>query len=99
MISFTILPNRTYHSEYIRGAIHSIKIGQMMAAEALGMTRFQSIYYIMLPQALRRAIPACSHEIIYLIKYSSLAFIVTCVELTGPGKIIASRYFAFTEVF
>lgn len=70
-----------------------------MAAEALGMTRLQSIYYIILPQALRRAIPTCSNEIIYLIKYSSLAFIVTCVELTGAGKIIASRYFAYTEVF
>ena len=88
-----------YHSEYIRGALQSIKSGQMMAAEALGMTRFKAILYIILPQALRRAIPGCSNEIIYLIKYSSLAFIVTCVELTGAGKIIASRYFEYTLVF
>ncbi|HAJ33685.1 MAG TPA: amino acid ABC transporter permease [Candidatus Atribacteria bacterium] len=88
-----------YHSEYIRGALQSIKSGQMMAAEALGMTRSKAILYIILPQALRRAIPGCSNEIIYLIKYSSLAFMVTCVELTGAGKIIASRYFAYTEVF
>ncbi|MEA2021163.1 MAG: amino acid ABC transporter permease [Candidatus Caldatribacteriota bacterium] len=88
-----------YHSEYIRGALQSIKSGQMMAAEALGMTRFRAILYIILPQALRRAIPGCSNEIIYLIKYSSLAFIVTCVELTGAGKIIASRYFEYTLVF
>jgi polar amino acid transport system permease protein len=88
-----------YHSEYIRGALQSIKSGQMMAAEALGMTRFKAILYIILPQALRRAIPGCSNEIIYLIKYSSLAFIVTCVELTGAGKIIASRYFEYTLIF
>ena len=94
-----ILCSGAYHSEYIRGAIQSIKIGQMMAAEALGMTRAKAILYIILPQALRRAIPGCSNEIIYLIKYSSLAFMVTCVELTGAGKIIASRYFAYTEVF
>ena len=94
-----ILCSGAYHSEYIRGAIQSIKSGQMMAAEALGMTRFKAILYIILPQALRRAIPGCSNEIIYLIKYSSLAFMVTCVELTGAGKIIASRYFAYTEVF
>ena len=94
-----ILCSGAYHSEYIRGAIQSIKIGQMMAAEALGMTRSKAILYIILPQALRRAIPGCSNEIIYLIKYSSLAFMVTCVELTGAGKIIASRYFAYTEVF
>jgi polar amino acid transport system permease protein len=94
-----ILCSGAYHSEYIRGAIQSIKTGQMMAAEALGMTRFKAVLYIILPQALRRAIPGCSNEIIYLVKYSSLAFMVTCVELTGAGKIIASRYFEFTLVF
>jgi len=94
-----ILCSCAYHSEYIRGALQSIKSGQMMAAEALGMTRFKAILYIILPQALRRAIPGCSNEIIYLVKYSSLAFMVTCVELTGAGKIIASRYFEYTLVF
>jgi len=78
-----ILCSCAYHSEYIRGSLQSIKSGQMMAAEALGMTRAK----------------ACSNEIIYLIKYSSLAFMVTCVELTGAGKIIASRYFEYTLVF
>ena len=94
-----ILCSGAYHSEYIRGAIQSIKIGQMMAAEALGMSRIKAVLYIILPQALRRAIPGCSNEIIYLIKYSSLAFMVTCVELTGAGKIIATRHFRYTEVF
>ena len=94
-----ILCSGAYHSEYIRGAIQSIKSGQMMAAEALGMNKFKAILYIILPQALRRAIPGCSNEIIYLIKYSSLAFMVTCVELTGAGKFIATRYFRYTEVF
>ena len=94
-----ILCSGAYHSEYIRGAIQSIKTGQMMAAEALGMSRIKAVLYIILPQALRRAIPGCSNEIIYLIKYSSLAFMVTCVELTGAGKIVATRFFKYTEVF
>lgn len=94
-----ILCSGAYHSEYIRGAIQSIKSSQMMAAEALGMSRFKAILYIILPQALRRAIPGCSNEIVYLVKYSSLAFMVTLVELTGAGKIIATRYFRYTEVF
>ncbi len=80
-----ILCSSAYHSEYIRGAIQSIKSGQMMAAEALGMSRNQAILYVILPQALRRAIPGCSNEIIYLVKYSSLAFMVTCVEFPGIG--------------
>jgi len=94
-----VLCSGAYHSEYIRGAIQSIKSGQMMAAEALGMSRTQAILYVILPQALRRAIPGCSNEIIYLVKYSSLAFMVTYIELTGAGKIIAARYFNYTEVF
>jgi polar amino acid transport system permease protein len=94
-----ILCSGAYHSEYIRGAIQSIKSGQMMAAKALGMNKFKAVLYIILPQALRRVIPGCSNEIIYLVKYSSLAYMVTCIELTGAGKIIASRYFEYTEVF
>jgi len=65
----------------------------------LGISRIKAVLYIILPQALRRAIPGCSNEIIYLIKYSSLAFMVTCVELTGAGKIVATRFFKYTEVF
>jgi len=94
-----VLCSGAYHSEYIRGAIQSIKSGQMMAAEALGMSKFKAIIYIIFPQALRRALPGCSNEIVYLVKYSSLAFMVTCIELTGAGKIIATRYFRYTEVF
>jgi polar amino acid transport system permease protein len=63
------------------------------------MSKIQTITSIILPQALRIAIPGCSNEIIYLVKYSSLAFMVTCVELTGAGQIIAAKYFKFTEVF
>ncbi len=94
-----VLCSSAYHAEYIRGAIQSIKSGQVLAAQALGMSKIGAITNIVLPQALRRAIPGCSNEIIYLIKYSSLAFMVTCIELTGAGKIVASRYFAYTEVF
>ncbi len=88
-----------YQSEYVRGALLSIKNGQHLGAQALGFTRFQTIFWIIVPQAVRRALHGCGNEIIYLIKYSSLAFIVTCIELTGEGKTIATEYFRFTEVF
>lgn len=94
-----VLCSSAYHAEYIRGAIQSVKSGQVLAAQALGMSKLSAVFNIVLPQALRRAIPGCSNEIIYLIKYSSLAFMVTCIELTGAGKIVASRYFTYTEVF
>lgn len=94
-----VLCNGAYNSEYIRGAIQSVKGGQLIAAQALGMTRRQAIWNIILPQALRRAIPGCSNEMIYLIKYSSLAYMLTYIELTGAGKIVAARSFRYTLVF
>lgn len=88
-----------YHSEYVRGALLSIKRGQLLAAQALGFTRTGTIVSVILPQAIRRALPGCGNELIYLIKYSSLAYMITCIELTGKGKIIASETFKFTEIF
>ena len=94
-----IMCNGAYNSEYIRGAILSVKEGQFVAARSLGMSRLQAIINIILPQAARRALPGCSNEIIYLIKYSSLAYMLSFIELTGAGKVIANRSFRFTFVF
>lgn len=94
-----ILCTAAYQSEYIRGALLSIRRGQILAAEALGFTKFQTIFWIIIPQAARRALPGCGNEIVYLIKYSSLAYLVTCMELMGEGKVIASDTFRFSEVF
>jgi len=88
-----------YHSEYLRGALMSIPLGQMEAARALGMGKIQTINSIMLPQMLRRAIPGCTNEITYLIKYSSLAYLVTVIDLTGQGRLIAYATFRFFDVF
>ena len=94
-----ILCSSAYHSEYIRGGLLSIKKGQLLAAKSMGFSTFKTMYHIIVPQAIRKALPGCSNEIIYLIKYSSLAYIITCIELTGEGKIIATRTFRYTEVF
>ena len=94
-----ILCSGAYHSEYIRGGLLSIKKGQTLAAQSMGFSTFKTMCYIIVPQAVRRALPGCGNELIYLIKYSSLAYIITCIELTGEGKIIATRTFRYTEVF
>ena len=98
VIAFSLCSG-AYHSEYIRGALLSIKRGQMLAAQALGFTKLEMLRSIIMPQAMRRALPGCGNEFIYLIKYSSLAYMVTCIELTGKGKILASHSFKYTEVF
>ena len=88
-----------YQSEYVRGALLSIKRGQLLAAQSLGFSKMKMIVSVVLPQAFRRALPGCGNEIVYLIKYSSLAYMITCIELTGEGKIIASESFKYTETF
>lgn len=94
-----ILCSAAYHSEYIRGGLLSIKRGQVLAAQALGFSTFTTLIWIIIPQAFRRALPGCGNEIVYLIKYSSLAYVITCFELTGQAKIVASESFRFSEVF
>ena len=94
-----ILCNSAYNSEYLRGGLQSIKGGQMLAARSLGMTKIQAIIHVVIPQAFRRALPGVSNEFIYLIKYSSLAYVVTVIEMTGAAKIIATKYFAYFEAF
>ena len=94
-----ILCSSAYNSEYIRGALLAIRSGQMKAASALGMSKIQALTWIIIPQAFRRALPGCGNEIIYLIKYSSLAYIVSCVELTGEARAVAAETFRFTESF
>lgn len=88
-----------YQAEYIRGALQSVESGQMTAARSLGMTKKQSIQNIILPQALRLCIPAWSNELIYLLQYSSIAYIIQVSELTAEGKFIAAQTFRYLEIF
>ena len=88
-----------YQAEYLRGSIQSISGTQMKAARSLGMSKSQSIMQVIIPQAFRRVIPAWTNEFIYLLKYTSLAYIVGAPELMAQAKFIASRNFQFFEVY
>jgi polar amino acid transport system permease protein len=93
------LNSGAYQAEYLRGAIQSIESGQMVAARTIGMSKIQSIQNIILPQALRISIPAWSNELIYLVKYTSIAYIISVEELTAEGKFIASTTYRYLEIF
>lgn len=80
-----------YQSEIFRGAIQSIARGQREAALALGMTKFQGIRFIIIPQALRRAIPYWSNEAAIVLKDSSLAYVLGLTELMRRGQYIVAR--------
>ena len=98
ILGFTLCSG-AYHSEYVRGGLMSIRSGQIKAAQALGMSPWQTVRHVVLPQAVRRALPGCGNEIVYLIKYSSLASVVTVNELTGMARGIAKSTWRNTEVF
>lgn len=76
------LRSAAYQSQIFRGSILSVNLGQMEAARALGMTGFQSFRFIVMPQALRLALPAWTNEYAIVIKDSSFAYGVGIVELT-----------------
>jgi polar amino acid transport system permease protein len=94
-----VLCSAAYHSEYIRGALLSIRRGQILAAYSLGFSTLGMTLAVAVPQALRRALPGCGNEIIYLIKYSSLAYLLTFIELTGTAKEFTARTFHYTEIY
>lgn len=70
-----------YQMEILRGALLAVSGGQMTAARAIGMTRLQSIQYVVLPQALRLAIPPWSNEVSIVLKDSSLVYALGVPEI------------------
>ncbi|MDL2210367.1 amino acid ABC transporter permease, partial [Desulfovibrio sp. OttesenSCG-928-O18] len=98
MVGF-IICSAAYQSEYVRGALLSIRQGQIKAAQALGFSTPRMLVSVILPQALRRALPGCGNEVIYLIKYSSLAYVISCIELTGEANVLAGRSYRYIEVY
>ncbi|MBI1744281.1 amino acid ABC transporter permease [Candidatus Acetothermia bacterium] len=88
-----------YQAEYFRGAIQSIRAGQMQAALAIGMSRPQAIRSIILPQALRLVIPPWSNELIYTLKYSSAVSFLAVDELYWTGHHIAVKTYRYFDVY
>lgn len=80
-----------YQAEYLRGSILAIGEGQMMAGRAIGMSRLKVIWHIILPQALRLAIPAWSNEPVSLLKSTSVVFLIAVPELMAKAKSIAAQ--------
>jgi polar amino acid transport system permease protein len=93
------LNSAAYQAEYFRGAIQSIGSGQMTAARAIGMSQFQAILYIIMPQALRLALPAWSNEAVSMIKYTAVVFLIAVPDIMGKAKILAGRYFNPIEIY
>lgn len=93
------LNTAAYAGEIIRGGLLSVPHGQVEAAKACGMSRFTSFRRIVMPLAIRQALPAYGNEMISMVKATSLASIITLMEVTGiAAKLIAESYRAI-EIF
>jgi polar amino acid transport system permease protein len=80
-----------YQSEIFRGALQAVPAGQMTAARAIGMSRVQAIRNIVLPQALRLALPAWGNEATLVLKDSTLVFVVGVPEILRRTQQVSAR--------
>ncbi len=85
-----------YIAEIVRGAIQSIEPGQTEAGRSIGLTRFQTLLYVVWPQAFKRMIPPLGNQFIISLKDTSLLVVIGVGELTRQGQeIIAVNFRAF----
>ncbi|MHB1132324.1 MAG: amino acid ABC transporter permease [Chloroflexota bacterium] len=93
------LNSAAYNAEIFRGGIQSISKGQMEAARSLGLNYFQAMGYVVIPQAVRFALPPLGNEFIALLKDSSLVAIIGISDLMRVGREINGRTLRSIEVF
>ena len=87
------LISSSYQLEIFRGAFLSVAAGQMIAARSIGMSQIKAIRFIILPQALRKAIPPWSNEAASLVKDSSLVFLIGVPEILRRAQFVSARTF------
>ncbi|MBX9756484.1 MAG: ABC transporter permease [Pseudomonas sp.] len=88
-----------YSAEILAGSLKTIPPGEIEAAKAVGMSRSKLYRRILLPSALRRALPQYSNEVIMMLHTTSLASIVTLIDITGAARTISSQYYLPFEAF
>lgn len=85
------LNSGAYQAEYLRGSILAIGEGQMLAGRAIGLSKWGTVWHVILPQALRLAIPAWANEPVSLLKSTAVVFLIAVPELMAKAKAIAAR--------
>ncbi len=98
LIAFS-LNTAGYTAEIIRGALKQTPVGEVEAGQAMGMSPTMLYLRIMLPSALRRAMPAYGNEVIFMLHGTALAGVITLIDLFGAAKIVNSRHFVPFESF
>ncbi|KPL53403.1 ABC transporter permease [Prosthecomicrobium hirschii] len=93
------LNGAAYSGELFAGAMRNVPAGLVEAARALGLSWYSTMRTVVLPLAIRSALPAYSNEIVLTIKATSLASTITILDLTGMARLEVARTYAPYEVF
>ncbi|NBV40646.1 amino acid ABC transporter permease [bacterium] len=93
------LNSGAYMSQVILSGIQSISKGQSEAAQVLGFTKWQTLRYIVLPQAIQSVMPSIGNEFVTLVKDSSLASTIGVYELTKQGEVIMSKTYDAPTIY
>ncbi|ARU89014.1 ABC transporter permease [Pseudomonas sp. M30-35] len=88
-----------YTAEILAGSLKATPHGEIEAAKAMGMSRVKLYRRILLPSAIRRALPQYSNEVIMMLHTTSLASIVTLIDITGAARTVSSQYYLPFEAF
>ncbi|MEZ4636635.1 MAG: amino acid ABC transporter permease [Caldilineaceae bacterium] len=86
-------------AEIFRAGIESIERGQMEAARSLGMSYWQAMRYVILPQAIRRVLPPLGNDFVAMLKDSALVSVLGVPDITQMGKVYAAGTFQFFETY
>lgn len=97
-ISFSVTAG-AYLSEVVRSGMIAVNKGQIEAAHAVGMTTFQALRRIVLPQAFAASLPNLSNSVIGMLHGSTLAFTVSVVDINAQAQIVASTNWKFFEAY
>ena len=97
--AFTLFPSAAL-AQIIRGGLNAVDKGQYEAGMSQGFTSTQILYYIILPQAIRKMLPAIISQFVTVIKDTSLLYsVIALQELFGASQILMGRYFEPEQVF
>ncbi|MEL7215461.1 MAG: ABC transporter permease [Pseudomonadota bacterium] len=98
LIAFA-LNSGAYAIEIIRGAVETTGKGEVEGAKALGLSRWQVYRLVLIPSALRRALPQYGNEVVFMLHGSAVASIITIQDILGAGRTLNARYYVAYEGF
>ena len=98
LIAFA-LNSGAYATEIIRGAIETTPRGEIEAANALGLSKRQVDFLVLIPSAMRRALPQYGNEVVFMLHGSAVASVITIQDILGAGRTLNARFYLAYEGF